>query len=328
MAFFDYSLDQLRTYRPDVTEPADFDRFWLDTLSEHPANPEPLERTVCAPHLERLIVEDLSICGFGKMPVKAWFIRPRESSKPLPIVVSFVGYGGGRGLPEEHLHWASAGFAELVVDSRGQGAQWGGGGDTPDIGTIQPSIPGHMTRGIHDPSEYYYRRLYTDAANAIETAQHLDGIDPGLLVTAGGSQGGALALVSATLAGMRGTPVTATIADVPFLANFERAIGLTDAYPYAEITDYLAIKKNMVDQVFETLSYFDVVNFSKRARGRALFSTGLMDPVAPPSTVFASHNWFAGQAEMEVYRFNAHAGGGIVHTSHAIRWLQGILRKG
>ncbi|MBM9433807.1 acetylxylan esterase [Flaviflexus equikiangi] len=99
---------------------------------------------------------------------------------------------------------------------------------------------------------------------------------------------GELAIVSAALTAMRGRPTAATLADVPFLSNFERAIGLTDQYPYAEITDYLAVKRTMEKQVFETLPYFDVVIFSERAHGTALFSTGLMDTVAPPSTVFAT----------------------------------------
>lgn len=325
MPFFDFPLEVLAEYKPDVAEPSDFDRFWRDTLAENPACPEPLERQQAALHLTGLVVEDIALAGFGGVPVRAWYIRPRDTNQPLPLVVSFVGYGGGRGQPEEHLHWASAGFAEVVVDSRGQGARWGGGGDTSDVATIQPSVPGQMTLGIHDQHEYYYRRLYTDAANAVETARNLDGVDSTRVATVGGSQGGALALASAALAEMRSTPPLATIADVPFLSNFERAIGLTDAYPYAEITDYLAVKRDMVNRVFATLSYFDIVNFSRRVHGRGLFSTGLMDTVAPPSTVFAAYNWFGGEAEIEVYRFNAHVGGGIAQTSAGIRWLQSIV---
>ena len=34
MSFFDLSLDELKTYRPARTEPADFDSFWKLTLEE------------------------------------------------------------------------------------------------------------------------------------------------------------------------------------------------------------------------------------------------------------------------------------------------------
>ena len=34
MAAFDLPLDQLRAYRPERTEPDDFDAFWAETLAE------------------------------------------------------------------------------------------------------------------------------------------------------------------------------------------------------------------------------------------------------------------------------------------------------
>ena len=34
MAFFDLSLDQLRSYLPPRDEPADFDAFWQQTLAD------------------------------------------------------------------------------------------------------------------------------------------------------------------------------------------------------------------------------------------------------------------------------------------------------
>ena len=34
MAFFDLSLNELKTYCPDRIEPADFDTFWKSTLDE------------------------------------------------------------------------------------------------------------------------------------------------------------------------------------------------------------------------------------------------------------------------------------------------------
>jgi cephalosporin-C deacetylase len=45
---FDLPLEELRVYKPDRDEPADFDSFWADTLADarsHPLDPqfEPVE---------------------------------------------------------------------------------------------------------------------------------------------------------------------------------------------------------------------------------------------------------------------------------------------
>ena len=45
MPFFDMPLEELRTYKPERHEPADFDAFWQRTLDEarhHPLNAEPV----------------------------------------------------------------------------------------------------------------------------------------------------------------------------------------------------------------------------------------------------------------------------------------------
>ena len=49
-----------------------------------------------------------------------------------------------------------------------------------------------------------------------------------------------MALAVAGLASHRGVEIAGCAADVPFLSHFRRAIGLTDAYPYKEVADYLA----------------------------------------------------------------------------------------
>ncbi len=63
--------------------------------------------------------------------------------------------------------------------------------------------------------------------------------------------------------------------------------------------------------------FFDAVNFARRASAPALFSVGLMDPVSPPSTVFAVFNAYAGPKDIEVYPYNAHEGGGAHHVANA-----------
>ena len=94
------------------------------------------------------------------------YVTPLREGGSLPAIVEDFGYGGGRGLPHERLLWASAGYAHLTMDTRGQGSSWQVG-DTPDDGPAGNSHPGFTTRGVLDRDTYYYRRLYTDAVRAI-----------------------------------------------------------------------------------------------------------------------------------------------------------------
>lgn len=115
--------------------------------------------------------------GWGGQPVKAWLMLPRERSGPLPAVVQYIGYNGGRGIPCSWLTWSALGHAHPVMDNRGQG---GGGKNTADTVDLGPdgngsSSPGFPTRGIEDPCRHYYRRLITDAGPYAEIARWLSG---------------------------------------------------------------------------------------------------------------------------------------------------------
>jgi len=116
----------------------------------------------------------------------------RSAGSPVPCLVEYIGYGGGRGLPHEWLLWSAAGYAHFVMDTRGQGSSWRSG-DTPDREPdgSNPQYPGFMTRGILDPQTYYYRRVFIDAVRALEAARTHPAIDPQRVAVLGGSQGGA-----------------------------------------------------------------------------------------------------------------------------------------
>ena len=321
MTYFDLSPAELRAYRPDVSEPADFDAFWERTLaSSRAAGGAPIVERVASP-LRTVEVFDVTFPGFAGDPIKGWLTRPAGATGRLPIVVEYLGYGGGRGLPHERLAWASAGYAHLVMDTRGQGSAWGAGGDTADPHGAGPALPGYMTRGIEDPEGYYYRRLITDAVLAVDAARALDGVDPERVAVTGVSQGGGLTVAVSGLA----EGLAAVMPDVPFLCHFERAIGLTGRDPYDEIVRYLRVQRDAVERTFRTLSYVDGVNFAKRATAPALFSVALHDPVCPPSTVYAAANHYAAPVDVEVYPFNEHEGGQAAQWPRQQEWLAGVL---
>lgn len=315
MAFFDLPLSELETYRPSANEPADFDLFWSQTLAEHPFDSSTLTFTPAAPYLRSVAAYDVTFRGFGGQPIHAWYLQPVGGPEPWATVVDFPGYGGGRDLPGEHLEWVAAGYNYLRVDVRGQGGNWGSGGSTDDPGPAGRGHPGFMTRGIESPETYFYRRAFVDAHHAIEAAACLPGA--GRIVAAGGSQGGALTIAATAL----NPRVWAALPDVPFLSCFPRAVGLTNAFPYQEIVEYLSVNRDRVEQTFATLAYFDTVNLGARATAPALFSVGLMDEVTPPSTVFAAKNSYGGPAEIKVYPFNGHEGGGGHQVRAQMEWL-------
>uniref|UniRef100_A0AAU3HTM4 Acetylxylan esterase n=1 Tax=Streptomyces sp. NBC_01393 TaxID=2903851 RepID=A0AAU3HTM4_9ACTN len=317
MALFDLPLDELRTYRSASAEPEDFDSFWAKTLQEArdhdlAARFEPVDTA-----LKTVTVHDVTFAGFGGHPIKGWLTVPTWANSPLPTVVEFIGYGGGRGLPHTHLLWASAGFAHFVMDTRGQASGWGGG-DTPDPVGSAPAFPGFMTRGIEDPETYYYRRLFTDAVRAVEAARSHPLVDAARVAALGGSQGGGITIAVGAL-----VPDLAAVApDVPFLCDFPRATVLTDRAPYREIGNYLKTHRGRTERVRRTLSYFDGVHFAARGRAPALFSAALEDQTCPPSTVFAAFNaWANEDKEIEVYDFNDHEGGGPYQQAAQLRWL-------
>ncbi len=305
MPRFDLPLEELRDYRPEVAEPADFDAFWARTLAESRALARPAQLTRVDSPLRAVEVYDVRFSGFAGDPIAGWLLLPADGSDPLPAVVEYRGYGGGRGLPHEKLSWAASGYAHLVMDTRGQGSGWGTGGVTADPHGSAPATPGFMTRGIESPDDYYYRRVFTDAVLAVDAVRSVARVDPARVAVTGESQGGGIAIAAAGLC----EGLVGAMPDVPFLCHFTRAVGMTDSNPYYEIVRYLSVHRGASERVFSTLSYFDGVNFAKRATVPALFSVALLDPICPPSTVFAARNHWAGPAEIADYPFNEHEGG-------------------
>jgi cephalosporin-C deacetylase len=332
MPLFDLPLEQLRTYTSAVTAPDDFEAFWDRTISEARGFPlatvfEPVEN-----YLSVIDTFDVTFSGYGGSPVRGWLHLPanRKAGTPLPAVVQYSGYSGGRGLANQDTKWAQAGYAHFIMDTRGQGYR-GAVGETadphPSAGGV--AYAGLMTRGAGRREDYYYRRVYVDAFRAVEAVQTHPDVDASRIVVAGVSQGGGITVAVAGLAAGRLDGVIAALPDVPFLQDFPRAIDIAPRGPYTEIAEYLGRHRERYEPILAVLNYFDGVNLARLATAPALYSVAQMDDVCPPSSVFASYNAYGtsggGRAskDIEVYRFNSHEGG---QEHHWIRQLQ-FLRK-
>jgi cephalosporin-C deacetylase len=316
----DLPPEEAAAYRSSEQPPSDFAERWAATLAEARAVPMVPQVVRVATGLSLVASYDVTFPGFGGESVRAWLNVPVGLAGRLPVVVTYNGYGGGRGLPIEHLVWPSAGYAQLFMDTRGQGSNWGSGGDTPDPHGGGPSGGGFLTRGIESFETSYYRRLVTDAVRAVDAARALPGIDPDRVVVTGISQGGGLTLAVAGLV----DGLAAAMPDVPFLCDFRRAVDVADTDPYLEVSRFLAVQRGAVERAFGTLAYVDGVHHAPRATAPALFSVALADRTCPPSTVYAAFNAYGGPASIAAYPFNDHEGGQAHQVARQLAWLRDV----
>jgi cephalosporin-C deacetylase len=314
----DKPLAELKQYRPSLTQQADFDSFWEQTVAE--SNRQPLNATLeeISYPARQVRVYRLQFDGFGSgTRVNAWYMVPTESSLAdnagkRPAIVHYHGYSGSKGRPTSYLHWALQGYNVLAVDTRGQD------GDTPDNHLYpQGSAVGFMTRGINDPLHYFYRFAYMDCLRAVNFLRTQPEIGP--VAVTGGSQGGGLTLAVAALGADQ--QLVAAMADVPYLCHFQRAVEVFSTGPYQELVNHWKTYPGAVENNFRTLSYFDGMNFASRIRCPVLLSVGLLDTTCPPSTGFAVYNHLEVEKDIKIYPFNGHEGGSTWHEEEKYRFL-------
>ena len=305
MPWFDMPLERLREYRTSTPEPDGLDDWWALRIAEARTLARP---PVLTRHKSELYdpfeVYDAEFSGAGGDRIRAWYLRPRDTPG-APLVVKYIGYGGGRGTPPEHLLLPSLGYALLVMDTRGQGGKWTAGATPDGPGGTGPEYSQVMTRGIATPETYYYTRLCTDAALAGDAALELAGAGsaPRVAVT-GGSQGGALALATAAL---RPDVVGVCHAHVPFLCDIQRAITLAPQPPYTEVPEFLAQNIGLAEPALNTLRDVDCALRARRITATTRVSVGLMDVTCPPSTVFAAYNEITADKEIDVFPYSGHS---------------------
>ena len=136
----------LREYRSAYEAPADFDEFWRRTLDGPPRCRRRFGRSRRdgLAHDRRLRRDLRRLRGPSRPRLAPAAQAPdarrgRRRDRPLPGVVQFHGYGSGRGHALDDLLWASAGYAHLLMDARGQGGGYAGGETGDPVGSAGPT---------------------------------------------------------------------------------------------------------------------------------------------------------------------------------------------
>ncbi|HEM6371096.1 TPA: alpha/beta fold hydrolase [Streptococcus suis] len=288
------TLQDMLTYRGRQEVPADFDAFWqneknqLTGLADHVL----LEKECGLPHVA---CYELTFTGTNGSKVFAKCLFPK-SDQPVPVLFYFHGYQGQGPDWTELLKFVAAGFGVVAMDVRGQA------GHSQDHGHFDGmTVKGQVIRGmLQGPDHLFYKDVYLDVYQLVEIIASLDFVDKKRLVSYGGSQGGALALVAAAL----NQRIGKTVAIYPFLSDFKRVLELGNtSEAYDELFRYFKFSDpfhQTEDAVLQTLSYIDVKNLAHLISCPVAMVTGLEDSVCPPSTQFAIYNRLAGPREMKI----------------------------
>jgi cephalosporin-C deacetylase len=221
--------------------------------------------------------------------VYGWLAKPAGKG-PLPAMLVLPGAGfAARPRPLEH---ARHGYVALDIQVHGQ-----------DVDLKEyPKLPGYDNDIVYEPaSAYYYHDVYLRCLQALNYLRSRPDVDPKRLVVVGGSQGGRLAIV---LAGLD-PRIAAAVPCIAWGANQPQSRWVTRLNGYVPrkwppVVDpalgksdgmELAGAAPLFDEPEERcLAYYDPMNFAPDASCPALFNAGLIDPVSPPSSVFAAFN--------------------------------------
>lgn len=296
------------------TRPQDFKAFWDRAKAKLAAIPldardeTPLEsfdkahledynlQSACLPadydpkghKVEEVESNKVSFAGPDGGRVYGWLAKPKGAG-PFPAMLVLPGAGfNARPRPLEH---ARHGYLALDIQIHGQDV------DLPKY----ESLPGYNDGQAYEPTDaYYFYNVHLRVLQALNYLASRPDVDPKHIVVVGGSQGGRLGIVAAGL-DSRVSAVVSCIANSPnypalvWAAKCNGLDKLGDNPSAPEFKDRpkfdgmdLKDAPPAVDTpAGRTIAYYDPMNFAPDVHCPVLMNAGLIDPVSPPSSVWA-----------------------------------------
>ncbi len=305
MPNIDKPLNELKEYLGCSPKPEDFDAFWDRSLQEMAAldssvqwedRPFPASYASC---------KSLFFKGIGGSKIHSRVALPNPLPQtPSPALLFFHGYSGSAPDWIAMLPYVAAGFTVVGMDCRGQG-----GLSEDTVPTTGNTLHGYIIKGLDDaPEKMYFRNVFLDTAQLARIVMGWEWVDQTRVMVAGGSQGGALALVCASLV----PEIARVFPQYPFLSDFKRIWNMGwDKQAYSGMRDYLRRFDPLherEDEFFNKLGYIDIQNLTPRIRGEVRMAMTLLDEICPPSTQFAAYNKITAKKSCMIYPDFAHEG--------------------
>lgn len=196
--------------------------------------------------------------------------------------------------------------------------------------TLEPSVYVSLGQGglyryqyqnWDNRDEVYYKRVYLGCVRAVDYLYSMEEFDGVNLLVQGGSQGGALAIVTAAL----DNRVTGVVSFYPALSDLsgyekERAGGWPHLFRRSMDSEEIKQKK------LEVSSYYDVVNFARMLKVPVFFYLGYNDMVCPPTSTFSVYNTITAPKEIIIMEEAEHYAY-PEHWSQALRWIYSKMGK-
>jgi cephalosporin-C deacetylase-like acetyl esterase len=275
--------------KPTVSNPADFDAFWQNAKADLAKVPMDAKMTLLPERCtEKTNVYHVNLQNYkvGTRLYGILCVPKKEGKYPAILQVPGAGvrpYGGD-------ISNADKGYITFQIGIHGVPV------------TMEPSVytdlaagtlSGYWNYNMDDKDRFFYKRVYMGCVRANDFITSLPQFDGVNLAVIGGSQGGALSIVTAAL----DPRVKSLVALYPALSDVTGDLsGRAGGWPhYFEKPNRVW---NETTAKLATLPYYDVVNFARRLQIPGFYTWGYNDETCPPTSMYASYNVISAPKEL------------------------------
>ena len=282
---------------PTVENPTDFDSFWEDAKTELAKIPMDA-RMMLLPErcTEKTNVYHVNLQNF-KVGTRLYGILcvPKKEGKYSALLqvpgAGVRAYGGDIANADKGVITFQIGIHGIPVTMDAS--------VYADLGS--GVLNGYQNYNLDDKNRFIYKRVYLGCVRANDFLMSLPQFDGTNLAVTGGSQGGALSIVTAAL----DNRVKYLGAFYPVLADVTGYLkGRAGGCPnYFDKTNRVFNEKK---EKLETLKYYDVVNFAKRLKVPGYFMWGFNDETCPPTSMYAAYNVITSPKDLLLFLDTGH----------------------
>ena len=284
--------------KPYTKNPQDFDDFWKHNLEE--ARKVPL--SVTCEKVDKYTTDEfdcflLKIKTDKRHSVYGYLTKPKKEGK-YPVVLCPPGAGIKTiKEPMRNTYYAKNGFIRLEIEIHGLHPELST--ETfKEISTAFADANEYLNNGLDNRDNYYMKHVYVACVRCIDYLTTLPEWDGKNVIVQGGSQGGALSIVTAGL----DSRITACVANHPALSDMAGYLDhRAGGYPHFNRTNHM-----LTPEKVNTMQYYDVVNFARRLSCPTYLTWGFNDNVCPPTTSYIVWNLITAPKESLITPINEH----------------------